>query len=207
MVEGAAQPSAVLGAVETLQKGAGGPVAGPPPVLLNEDSWEARYSFTGAQMQLLQRRLTPSDATGPVVDVMRVLLGQARSLTLKSRRVTPVVPASDVLAQFRDEARRSNWQLLSIEAEASPQVMALYRLPDDKGMVMLRAGPGQPVSMTSPRARAQSLANTTEVSRLEVTGAINLRELFRPRPPREPILMTPAISPFPPRGPFAAHPR
>src|SRR5205085_2079948 len=114
-------------------------------------------------------------------------------LNLKSRRVTPVRPGPEILTQFRDEASRSHWQLLSIEAEASPEVMALYRLPENKGMVMLRAGPAQPVNMMARRAPA--VVNSTEITRLEVTGAINLQELFRPLPPRMPALTAPAIGP------------
>jgi hypothetical protein len=139
---------------------------------------------------------------------MRVLLSQARSLNFKSRRVTPVVPAPEILAQFRDEARRSNWRLLSVDTEASRDVMALYRLADDKGMVMLRAGPGQAdIAVGSHAPATRTVAKTTEITRLEVTGAINLRELFRPLPPTTPALMPPALGSFPLRGPFSARPR
>jgi hypothetical protein len=207
LVEGAAQPVPLLTAVESLSGGAAGPSGGKQPSLLNDDLWQANFNFTGPQLQLLQQRLTPNDAAGPVVDVMRVLLSQARSLNFRSRRATPVVSAPEILAQFRDEARRSNWKLLSVEADTSQDVMALYRQRDDKGIVMLRAGPGQPVDLAAPRSPAQSRVNATEVARLEVTGAINLRELFRPLPPRAPNLLSPSLSPLPPRGPFSARPR
>jgi hypothetical protein len=206
VVEGSALPVTVLKSVEALRKGGDGPVPVQAPPLLAPGAWEADFSLVGPRVQLLQRKLTPSDAPGPVVDVMRALLSQARSLNCKSRRSTEVIPASVILSQFRDEARRSNWRLLSVDAEASREVMALYRFADDKGMVMLRAGPGQPANVAPPSAPVQELRNTTEITRLEVTGAIDLRALFRPIAAVPPALTSPALGPFP-SGPFSAHPR
>jgi hypothetical protein len=186
-------------------------VDGPPvdrqPSLLDENAWEARYILTRPEVQLLQRNLTPSNATGPAVDVMRVLLGQARSLSLKRRWVAPAVRAPEVLAQFRDEARRSNWRLLSVEAEGSRDVMALYRMADDKGMVLLRAGPAPPVTIARSSVRTPTPAETTEIARLEVTGDINVQQLFRPRLPREPVLAVPAPGAVPSPRPLSARPR
>jgi hypothetical protein len=126
---------------------------------------------------------------------------------MKRRRVMPAVHAPEVLAQFRDEARRSNWRLFSVEAEASQDVMALYRLADDKGMVMLRAGPAQPVTLARTPARTPVPAETTEITRLEVMGSINVQQLFRPQFPREPTLTVPAPGGLVPRPPFSARPR
>lgn len=205
LVEGAAQPAPLLSAVEGLSIGAVGPSGAKQPPLLSDDLWQANFSFSGPQLQLIQQRLTPNEAAGPVVDVMRVLLSQARSLNMRSRRVTPSVSAPEILAQFGGEARRSNWKLLSVDAEAAQDVMALYRQRDDRGMVMLRAG--APADISAPRSPAQPRTNVTEISRLEVTGAINLRELFRPLPPRTPTLLAPSLGPFPPREPFSARQR
>jgi len=205
LVEGAAQPVPLLTAVESLSGGAAGLSGGKQPALLSDALWQANFSFTGPQLQLLQQRLTPSEAPGPVVDVMRVLLSQARSVNFRSRRVTPAVAAAEILAQFRDEARRTSWKLLSVDTEGSQDVMALYRQGGDKGMVMLRAGP--PLSLTPARLPKEAHVDVTEIARLEVTGAINLRELFRPLPPRAPTLLSPSLSPTPPRGPFSARPR
>ena len=207
MVEGNAMPAAVLQAIELLRRGGDGPVPGQAPPLLADGSWQEQYSLVSPRVQLLQAKLIPSNASGPVVDVMRVLLSQAEALSYKSRRATEIVPAPVILTQFRDEARRSKWRLLSVDAAASRDVMALYRYGDDKGMVMLRAWPGQPASAAPPGLAPQMTANTTEIARLEVTGSINFHALFRPIATGPPSLAAPALGPIPPRGPFSAKPR
>jgi hypothetical protein len=186
----------------------GGDGASPrPPALLADAAWEDRHIVTGAQLQVLQRGLTPSRAPGPVVDVMRALLEQARSLTLQSRRVSPALPAAAILPQFQDQARLSHWRLLSVEAANPQEVVALYRFAEDKGMVMLVAERGQPVKAAPTGAPVAVMRDATEITRFEVAGTIDMRTLFRPLPPRAPALFSPALGPFPSVGPFSGQPR
>jgi hypothetical protein len=203
MVEGNAEPAAILAAVDALVKGGDG-VLPRPPALLADQAWEASHILTGAQLQVLQRGLTPNRAPGPVVDVMRALLEQARSLTLQSRRVSPALPATEILPQFRDQARLSHWRLLSVEAATPQDVVALYRFAEDKGMVMLVAERGQPANVSPPGAPVAVMRDTTEITRFEVAGTIDMRTLFRPLSPPAPALMSPALGPFPVIGPFSA---
>jgi hypothetical protein len=142
------------------------------------------------------------DAPGPVVEVMRALLRQARSLTLMSHQVRRGIPAPVLLAAFRDEAQLQSGQLMSVEDYGPQEVVALYRFPNDSGMVMLRAGPPQPLH-AQPRV---SFAGT-EITRLEVMGSIKFAELFRPISLRPRTSSPPAFSVPIPHGPFSAERR
>jgi hypothetical protein len=200
MVEGSVLPAMVLKAVDSLCADEGSK-PGQAPALLSPP-WETTVHFEGIQVDLLKRNMEQSDAPGPVVDVTRALLRQARSLNLLIHQMPRGIPASLILAAFRDEARLQNWRLMSVEDSGPQELLALYRFPNDNGMVMLRAGPPRPLH---PQPGA-TLAGT-KITRLEVMGPINFTELFRPIPPRPRTVAPPAVGLSIPRGPFAAQRR
>ncbi len=215
LVQGNAAPLVALKAVDALRAGDNLPRASRTADLLSPKTWESDFRLKDSEVQLLQRNLTPSNASTPVIDIMRSLLNQARALSLRSYRTTPPVDAPEMLDACQREARGRRWILLSLEAESPQRVMALYRMQENRGMVMLTAARGPAKNVAPPGAGITILAATTEIKWLEVTGPIKLPELFRPNQPRPPVVtLPPSAVPFPrgsfgvpvPRGPFSAHP-
>jgi hypothetical protein len=200
MVEGSVLPETALKAVDSLRAGEGSKPAQAPPLL--SPPWETSVHFEGIQVELLKRNMEQGDAPGPVVDVRRALLRQAHSLNLMSHQVPRGIPASVILTAFRDEAYLQSWQLMSVEDAGPQEVLALYRLPNDNGMVMLRAGPPRPLH-PQPRGTFPG----TEITRLEVMGPIDFTELFRPISLRPRTFSPPAVGVPIPRGPFTAERR
>jgi hypothetical protein len=210
--EGGATPEAVLNAMEVLGSNGEGPKE--PTTLLSpsKEQWETDTTFLSERLQSLKQHLGPGNAPDPVLGVMRSLLDQAQSLRLRQYRVPGNVTASEALQQCLQEARASHWLLWSVEAETDRTVSALYRMQDDRGMVWLRTGRGQAKNIPP---RVGILTATTEISRLEVTGPINLWQLLRPSQSRPLALPSPSlVAPTPrgglgapPRSPFSAQPR
>jgi hypothetical protein len=200
VVEGHAAAPAVLAALTDLRAGAGPKPAKSPPLL--SPPWQSTSHFEGVQLELLQRFLQQGNLPGPEVNVMRALFRQARALNRMSRIEPRVISRLEILSAFRDEARLQTWALVSVEETSPQEVQALYRLQNDNGMVMLRAGPPPPSPAVAPRLAATS----TQITRFEVTGPIHFEELFHPillRP--RPVLAPPVRAPLP-RGPFQAQP-
>jgi hypothetical protein len=212
MYEGTAAADVVLNAMGVLSENGAGPRD--PTALLSpsKEQWETDSRFMGEGLRILKSHLSPGGAPDPVLGVMRTLIDQAQSLRLRQYRVPRTVNASEALHACMQEARANRWRLWSVEAETERNVSALYRMQDDRGMVWLRTGQGQP---TSVPPRSGNLADTTEISRLEVTGTINLWQLLRPSQSRPPVLSSPSLTPStgrgglgaPPRSPFSAQPR
>lgn len=212
MVEGTAEPTAVLKAVDELRTGGDEPAPDQTPALLSPHDWEIDSTFQQPQLRMLLSHALPGDAPGPVIDVYRSLLTQARVAILKKYRAPGRLPASGVLPGFAGEARRSHWRLLSVEAETPQQVTMLYRFPDDRGMVMLRAEPGALQNVAPADSPVGILERTTQITRFEVRGPIKVRDLFRPIPPVPVPSGNPLrLLPIPgvrsaPRGPILAQP-
>jgi hypothetical protein len=199
MVEGSLLPATMLfKAVDSLlagersKPGQASPLLSPP--------WESFVHLEGIQVDLLKRSMEQGDAPGPVVDVMRALLRQARSLNLMSHQAPRSFSPLVVLTAFRDEANLQNWRLMSVEEDGPQQAVALYRFPNDNGMVMLRAGPP-----LHPQPRGAFPG--TEITRLEVMGPIDFTELFRPIVLRPQITSPPPFAVPIPRRPFSAQRR
>jgi hypothetical protein len=200
LVEGNAPPAVVLSAVDALRAGSDDPPLSQAPALLSPKRWDAQNSYEATQLQILLRNSLPKAAPGPVVDVMRSLLNQARSVDSKVYWVSRPVPAAEVLAACLQEARFRNWRLLSVEADSPQRVVALYRYRDDRGMIMLRAERGPMKNIAPVGAPVGIQAPTTKISRLEVNGQISLPALFRPVPMRPPALTVPDLgTPLRPR--------
>jgi hypothetical protein len=200
VVEGTVLPATVLKAVDSLLS-AEGPKPGKAPALLSAP-WESTVHFEGIRLELLKRSMEQGGAAGPVVDVRRALLRQARSLSLMRHQVSGVISPLVVLTAFRDQAHLQNWRLTSVESvedNGPPEVVALYCFPNNNGMVMLRAGP-------PPRLPLQASGTLpgTEITLLEVMGSIDFAELFRPMTLRPRPVSPPAVSAPAPRGPFSA---
>jgi hypothetical protein len=193
MVEGSAAPAVVLKAVDALREGDEGPPPSQSPALLSPRVWDSKSAFEGTQLQILLRKTLPKDAPGPVVDVMRSLLNQARSVDSRSYTVSGKVPAAEMLTACAQEARLRSWRLLSVEADSPERVVALYRYPDDRGMIMLRAERGPAKNLAPAGAPVSIPWPTTMISRLEVNGQINLQALFRPIQVRPPALTVPTF--------------
>jgi hypothetical protein len=211
MYEGSAAPDAVLNAMEFISDNRDGPRD--PTELLSpkKELWETDTTFLGEGLQSLKQHMGPGNASDSVIGALRSLLDQAQSVRLRQYRAPQIVSAGDALRACMQEARANRWGLWSIEAETDRSVSALYRLPGDSGMVWLRTGQGQ---ATRAAQKFGNVAPTTEISRLEVTGAINLWQLLRPAQgrlsPTSPSLAVPngrgGLGP-PPRSPFSAQPR
>jgi hypothetical protein len=192
LVEGSAPPAVVLKAVDALVSGSDDPPQPQPSSLLSPQDWASKITVEAAQLQILMEKGLPREAPGPVVDVMRSLLSQARSVDYKFYWVSRLVPAAEVLSACLQEARHGSWRLLSVEVDPSERVVALYRYRDDRGMIMICAERG-PAKNTAPSNApvAVPAPTTTQISRFEVNGQINLPSLFRPIQVRPPLLAVP----------------
>jgi hypothetical protein len=220
LVEGRADPAAAIKAVDALRVHGGDLASSQSTTLVERDTWDSEVRFQDSRLQLLQQKLLPAaSSSSPVIEILRTLLSQARSVWLRSYQVERIVPAVEMLRACQQLARQRDWQLLSLEADTPPNVMAIYRYTNgrDRGLVMLHTGreqaravpvPGLPLTRVVPV--------TTEISRLEVSGPSSLRTLFRSSQPRVP---TPGLMPLvpafprgssilpPAQAPFSAQPR